>query len=353
MAFDKDQLILHISNQQEMTTTVHAYAVHEAGGRLELFEYELGEPGPNEVDLNVKSCGICYSDVSMIDNDWGFSPYPMVPGHEIIGEVRAVGELVSTLNVGDVVGVGWHAGYCMLCRQCMRGDHHMCSNAVSTFIGRHGGYADIVRVQAPAVFKLSDGVDARTAGPLMCGGVTVFSPFVQHGISPTAKVGVIGIGGLGHLALKFARAWGCHVTAFTSTEAKQQQALKIGAHEVFNSRDTEALEKVTDQFDLLLSTVNVPLDWNAYLGTLKRRGRLHVLGAVTEPLSIPVTSLMMAQRSVSSSPAGSPSDIAKMLDFVGRHNITPVTEHFPFNQVNDAIEHLRSGKARYRVVLEH
>ena len=229
----------------------------------------------------------------------------------------------------------------------------MCANAVSTFIGRHGGYADIVRVQAPAVFKLSDGVDVRTAGPLMCGGVTVFSPFVQHGISPTAKVGVIGIGGLGHLALKFARAWGCHVTAFTSTEAKQQQALEIGAHEVFNSRDIDTLAKVIDQFDLLLSTVNVPLDWNTFIGTLKRRGRLHVLGAVTEPLSIPATSLMMAQRSVSSSPAGSPSDIAKMLDFVGRHNIAPVTEHFSFSQVNDAIEHLRSGNARYRVVLEH
>ncbi|MEZ4702957.1 MAG: NAD(P)-dependent alcohol dehydrogenase [Rhodothermales bacterium] len=336
-----------------MTTTVHAYAVHEAGGRLEPFEYELGALAPNEVDLNVKSCGICFSDVSMIDNAWGFSPYPMVPGHEIIGEVRAVGEQVTHLAVGDIVGVGWHAGYCLMCAQCMSGDHHMCSHAVSTFIGRHGGYADMVRAQAAAVFKLPDGVDARTAGPLMCGGITVFSPFLQFGISPTANVGVIGIGGLGHLALKFAQAWGCHITAFTSTEAKQQQALEMGAHEVLNSRDTEALARATDRFDLLLSTVNAPLDWNAFIGTLKRRGRLHVLGAVMEPLSIPTSSLMMAQRSVSSSPAGSPSDITKMLDFVGRHGIAPMTEHFSFDQINDAIEHLRGGKARYRVVLEH
>ncbi len=336
-----------------MTTTVHAYAAHEAGGRLEPYEYELGVLGPNEVDLDVKSCGICFSDVSMIDNAWGFTPYPIVPGHEIIGHVRAVGEQVTHLAVGDTVGVGWNSSYCMVCRQCMSSDHHMCPDAVSTFIGRPGGYADIVRVEAAAAFRIPAGVDARTAGPLMCGGITVFTPLVQFGIAPTASVGVIGIGGLGHLAIEFARAWGCQVTAFTSTEAKRQQALEMGAHEVLDSRDAQALAGATDRFDLVLSTVNVPLDWNAYLGTLKRRGRLHVLGAVQEPLDLSVNSLMMTQRSVSSSPAGSPADIATMLDFAGRHGIAPVTEHFSFDRVNDAIEHLRSGNARYRVVLEH
>ena len=151
----------------------------------------------------------------------------MVPGHKIIGEVRAIGEQVTQLTVGDNVGVGWHSGYCMACSECMSGDQHLCANAVSTFIGRPGGYADIVRAQASAVFKIPSGVDLRTAGPLMCGGITVFTPFSQFNISPTASVGVVGIGGLGHLALKLARAWGCHVTAFTSTEAKQQEALQI------------------------------------------------------------------------------------------------------------------------------
>jgi uncharacterized zinc-type alcohol dehydrogenase-like protein len=335
-----------------MTTTVHAYAVHEPGGQLLPFEYELGPLGPHDVDLNVKSCGICFSDVSMMDNAWGFTPYPLVPGHEIVGEVRAVGEHVRHLAVGDVVGMGWHAGYCMVCRQCMSGDHHMCADAASTFIGRHGGYADIVRAQASAVFKLPKGVDARTAGPLMCGGITVFSPFVQYGISPTARVGVIGIGGLGHMAVKFARAWGCHVTAFTSTEAKQQEALELGAHVALSSRDKEAIERAAKSFDLLLSTVNVPLDWGAYIGSLAQRGRLHVLGAVLEPIPVAATSLMMSQRSVSSSPAGSPSDIAKMLDFAGRHGIQPTTEHFAFDRINEAIDHLRSNKARYRVVLD-
>ncbi|MEM6925318.1 MAG: NAD(P)-dependent alcohol dehydrogenase [Myxococcota bacterium] len=333
-------------------TLVNAYAVHEPGGALTPQQFELGELGPHDVELDVLSCGICFSDVSMIDNLWGFSQYPMVPGHEIVGRVRRVGEHVTHLGVGARVGVGWHAGYCMACRQCMAGDHHMCATAVSTFIGRVGGYADVVRAQAAAVFELPDCLDARTAGPLMCGGITVFSPFLQLGIAPTARIGVIGIGGLGHLALKFARAWGCHVTAFTSTEAKQQEARDMGAHDVLSSRDPAAIAAAADRFDLLLSTVNIPLDWPAYLNTLRRRGRLHVLGAVTEPLTVPTMSMMTTSRSVSSSPAGAPSDITKMLDFAARHEIAPTTEHFPLSRVNDAVEHLRSGRARYRVVLD-
>jgi len=342
-----------LSYTSRITTTVHGYAALNAGGHLEPYEYELGPLGPDDVDLDVKSCGICFSDVSMIDNAWGFTPYPLVPGHEIVGAVRAVGERVSHLKAGDLVGLGWNAGSCLTCAQCMGGDHHMCAQAVSTFIGRPGGYADIVRAQAHAVFKLPNGVDPRTAGPLMCGGITVFSPFSQFAISPTASVGIIGIGGLGHLAVKFARAWGCHVTAFTSTSAKRDEALHLGAHDVMDSRDEKALANAANRFDLLLSTVNASLNWNAFIGTLKPRGRLHVLGAVPEPLAFPVSSLMLAHRSVSSSPSGSPSDILKMLEFVGRHKIEPQTEHFKFGRVNDAIEHLRSGKARYRVVLEH
>lgn len=334
-----------------MSTTVHAYAVHEPGGRLEPYEYELGPLDATDVDIDVLSCGICYSDVSMIDNDWGFSPYPMVPGHEIVGKVREVGDRVSNLTVGDHVGLGWHAAYDMTCDQCLAGDHNMCPNAQSTFIGRPGGYADIVRADAAATFKLPESVDPATAGPLMCGGITVFSPLSQFDVSPTDSIGVVGIGGLGHLAVKFARAWGCHVTAFTSTDAKHAEALELGAHEVLNSRDPDAIASATGRFDLLITTVNVPLDWNSYLETLKPRGRLHVLGAVLEPLSFPVQSLMMTQRSVSSSPAGKPSDITKMLELAGRHSIQPVVEQFSFEDINDAVDHVRGGNARYRVVL--
>jgi uncharacterized zinc-type alcohol dehydrogenase-like protein len=209
-----------------------------------------------------------------------------------------------------------------------------------------------VRAQAASVIKLPAGVDMRTAGPLFCGGITVFNPLVQFGISSTGHIGVIGIGGLGHLALQFARAWGCRVTAFTSSDAKREEAMRLGAHDTINSRDPDALASAAGRFDLLLSTVNVKLDWDAYINTLAPRGRLHVLGAVLEPLDVGAMGLLFGQRSVSGSPVGSPATIATMLDFCARHAIQPTTEHFPMGEVNAAFDHLRAGKARYRIVLD-
>jgi uncharacterized zinc-type alcohol dehydrogenase-like protein len=335
-----------------MPTTVNAYRSNEPGGRLEPYQFELPDLGPSDVDIDIDSCGICYSDVSMMDNDWGFTPYPITPGHEIVGRVRAIGSAVTNATVGDVVGLGWNAAYCGTCRECIAGNQNLCAGAKSTFIGRPGGYADIVRADAGAVLPIPAGVDPRTAGPLMCGGVTVFTPFLEYSISPTARVGVIGLGGLGHMAVKLANAWGCEVTVFTSTDSKVAAAKELGAHHVLDSRDGEAVQSARDSFDLLLSTVNVPLDWNAYLGTLRRQGRLHVLGAVPAPLDIANTELMMANRSVSSSPSGSPSTALSMLDFAARHDIAPICETFSFDQVNEAVDHLRTGAARFRVVLE-
>ncbi len=331
--------------------TVHAYAATEANGSLRPFEYELGSIGPEEVDIEVESCGICHSDLSMLEDAWGMTHFPFVPGHEVIGTISAVGDRVSHLAVGDRVGLGWHAGYCMTCDQCLDGHHNLCANAEPTIVSRHGGFADKVRAQAASVAKLPDELDAKKAGPLLCGGMAVFNPLVQLDLSPTGSVGVIGIGGLGHLALKFARAWGCHVTAFTSSGSKEQEALDLGAHDTINSRDPEAIKSAAGRFDLLISTVNVKLDWNSYIGSLKPRGRLHMLGATTEPLDLNLIPMMFSQLSVSSSPVGSPVTIRKMLNFAARHDIKPVTEHFSFDQVNDAMEHLRSGKARYRIVL--
>lgn len=335
-----------------MTTTVNAYRASEPGGRLEPYQFELGELGHGQVDVDVDSCGICCSDVSMIDNDWGFTPYPITPGHEIVGRIRAVGPGVTNVAVGDVVGLGWNASYCGTCRQCVGGEQNLCPDAESTFIGRPGGYADIVRADAAAVLPIPDGVDPRTAGPLMCGGVTVFTPFLQYSVSPTAHVGVIGFGGLGHMATKLAAAWGCEVTVFTSSDSKADAARQMGAHHVLDSHDADAIASVGESFDLLLSTVNVPLDWNAYLGTVRRQGRLHVLGAVPAPLGIVNTQLMMGNRSVSSSPSGSPTTALTMLDFAARHDIAPVCETFSFDRINEAVDHLRSGEARFRVVLE-
>jgi len=330
---------------------IKAYAAQEKGGELKPFEYDPGLLGRQDVEIDVEHCGICHSDLSMLDNEWGMTQYPFVPGHEVAGTIAAIGPDVQNLKVGTAVGLGWHAGYCMTCPSCIDGDHNLCAAAEGTIVGRHGGFANKVRARAASVVALPEGVDAQSAGPLFCGGITVFNPLIQFDIKSTSKVGVIGIGGLGHMALQFLRAWGCEVTAFTSSEEKKTEAIKLGAHAVLNSRDETELQAAAGRFDLLLSTVNVKLDWNAYLGTLAPKGRLHFVGAALEPLDIGAFSLIMAQRSISGSPVGSPATIAKMLDFAARHNIKPVTEIFKFDQVNQAIARLRSGQAHFRVVL--
>ncbi len=332
---------------------IKAYAVFEAGGPLKPYEYDPGPLKADQVEIHVEHCGICHSDLSMMDNEWGISQYPLVPGHEVVGTIGAIGAEVTHLHIGQRVGLGWHSGYCMSCETCLSGDHNLCSTAESTIVGHHGGFADKVRAQAVSVIPLPASLDAAKAGPLFCGGITVFNPLVQFDISPTARVGVIGIGGLGHMALQFLNAWGCDVTAFTSSESKRAEAIELGAHHTLDSRDPAALAAAANRFDLILSTVNVKLDWNGYLGTLKPKGRLHIVGATLEPLDIGAFSLIMAQRSVSGSPVGSPVTIAKMLDFAARHQIAPITEQFAFTDINAAVTHLRSGKARYRVVLSH
>ena len=331
---------------------IKAYAAHAAKEKLSVFEYDPGALKADEVELEVLFCGVCHSDLSVLDNEWGFTRYPVVGGHEVVGKIIQTGSSVSKLNVGQVVGLGWHAGYCNQCSPCESGDHNLCSGARPTIVGHHGGFADKVRAAANSVVVIPEGIDLESAGPLFCGGITVFNPLVEYDVKPTDKVAVIGIGGLGHMALKFLNAWGCDVTAFTSSESKRQEALDMGAHHTLNSRDSEEIAGAAGQFDLIISTVNVKLDWNLYLGTLKPRGRLHFVGATTEPLDVSVFALMGAQRQISSSPVGSPATIRKMLDFAALHNIKPIIETYNFDQINEAIDRLRSGDAKYRIVLK-
>ncbi|MEO6146930.1 MAG: NAD(P)-dependent alcohol dehydrogenase [Sulfuriferula sp.] len=330
---------------------IKAFAAFEPQGELKPFEYDPGTLKPHEVEIDVQYCGICHSDLSVIDNEWGITQYPVVPGHEVVGAIGQVGGDVKHLKVGQIVGLGWHSGYCNECEPCKTGDHNLCATAQATIVGHHGGFADKVRASADSVVPIPDGIDLESAGPLFCGGVTVFNPLVQFDIKPTDKVAVIGIGGLGHMALQFLNGWGCDVTAFTSSEDKKKEALELGAHHTLNSRDPKEIEAAAGRFDMIISTVNVKLDWNLYLGTLKPRGRLHFVGATLEPLDINVFSLIMAQRSISGSPVGSPLTIAKMLDFAKRHHVKPVIEKYSFDNINEAIKRLRSGKAHYRIVL--
>ena len=330
---------------------IKAYAAMSKGSSLELYEYEAEPLKPNEVSIKVESCGICHSDISAIDGSWGISKYPMVAGHEVIGEIIGTGSDVSLHKIGDRVGLGWHSGYCNDCVQCDAGDHNFCSSTKKTVFSQHGGFAEQVTADQVSVISIPTGVKHEDAGPLLCGGITVFTPIVEFNINKNHKVGIIGIGGLGHLALKFYKALGCHVTAFTNSNDKDNLLKSLGADEIVSSTDKSKIKNLGGQFDLIISTVNVKLDWNLFLSTIKPRGRLHFVGAVLAPIETSVFSLMSGRKSISGSPVGSPNNIRKMLDFCAQHNISPMTEHFKFSEINSAIEKLRNNRIRFRAVL--
>ena len=330
---------------------VNAYAAHEPRGKLSTYQYDLGDLPEDHVDVKVHYCGICHSDLSMVNNEWGNAKYPLVPGHEVTGEVVAVGRNVKNLKIGDKVGVGWFAASCMSCDLCMGGSHHLCYKRKSTIAG-HGGFADYVRSHWAWAIPLPEGIDMSKAGPLLCGGITVFNPIIVAGVQPTDRVGVIGIGGLGHMAVKFLKYWGCEVVAFSSSESKKAAILEMGATKVINSKSKEELKSISGQLDFIINTTNVTLNWNAYLGALAPKGRFFNVGVVLEPMAISGGALIGGEKMIGGSPTGSPALVRKMLDFCVRHNIYPDVEEFPMTNVNEALEHLEAGKARFRIVLK-
>lgn len=333
-------------------TMFRAWAAHTAGGPLQRFDYDPGPLDPEDVEIAVEHCSICHSDLGMIDSEWGPSPYPVVPGHEVVGRVVAMGEQAKGLKLGQRVGLGWHARSCLHCSFCIAGEQHLCRKRVPSIVGRHGGFADRVRAQWAWCLPVPEALDPASVSPLMCGGITVFSPLVIHDVKPTERIGVVGIGGLGHLALKFARAWGSDVTAFTSSAAKRDEALALGAHRTVSSVDAAELKAAAGSLDFLMVTAGATLDWDALIATLAPKGRLHLVGVVTDRMQLRSGALLNWQRSVSGSPTGSPATLAQMLGFAARHGITAQVERFAMRDVNEAIARLRSGQLRYRVVLD-
>src|SRR4051812_17444881 len=328
-----------------------AWVTKAAKQPMVLETLDLGPLGAEDVEVAVEYCGLCHSDLSALNNDWGISQYPAILGHEVTGRVTAMGPNAKGLKVGQRVGVGWNSGSCMHCHQCMSGHHHLCPEVQPTIVSHRGGFASHVRSHWAWAIPLPEKLNFVDAGPLLCGGITVFAPLAMHA-KPTSRVGIVGIGGLGHIAVKFASAYGCHVTAFTSSESKFEEAKGFGADHVVASRDAVVIKKLAGSFDLLISTVNVKLDWDGLIAALAPNGRLHIVGAVLEPIPVAAFSLIMGQRSISGSPTGSPVAIQTMLNFAAHHNITPQTEHFPMSHINEAFARLESGKARYRIVLD-
>jgi uncharacterized zinc-type alcohol dehydrogenase-like protein len=330
---------------------IHGFGVHAAGAQLLAYKYDPGALGANEVEIKISHCGVCRSDVHLIDNDWGISKYPFIPGHEIVGTVLAVGSAVKGLAVGERVGVGWQADSCGICEWCRQGDENMCALAQPTCVGRNGGFADKVRVNWRFAIPVPQALESEHVAPLMCAGITVYSPLRNHGVRPSSRVGVIGIGGLGHLGIQFAKAFGAEVTAFSTTKDKEDEARKLGAHNFVNTRDTGALKKVAGSFDLLLSTVSADQDWQGYVGALRPKGTLCVVGASPSPMQIQGASLLGANKGIAGSNTGSPRDLFEMLDVAARHEVKAITERFTMAKANDAVAKVKKNQVRYRAVL--
>src|SRR6202789_885949 len=330
---------------------IQGLAVHAAGAELLPYRYDPGKLGPQEVEIAVTHCGVCHSDLHLISNDWGISQYPFIPGHEIIGTVAAVGAEVRSLQVGERVGLGWQSNSCGECEWCTRGLENFCPTLEATCVHRNGGYADRVRANARFVIPIPDALKSESAAPLLCAGITVYNPLRSHGVNPSSRVGIIGIGGLGHLAIQFARAFGAEVTAFSTTLAKEEESRALGAHHFVNSRESKAMKEVAGSIDFILTTVNADQDWGTYVQALRPNGSLWFVGVPPSPVTAHAFPLVSGQRTIGGSPIGSPYQLREMLDVAARHGIKATNEDFTMDKANEAIDKVKKGKVRYRAVL--
>lgn len=333
--------------------TIAAFAAKKAGERLVRFRYAAARLGPHDIEMDISHCGICHSDIHLIDDDWGMSRYPLVPGHEIVGTVRRTGPAVSHLRRGQRVGVGWQCSACGTCELCVDGRDNLCPESEATCVDRYGGFAAAYVVDGRFAFPIPEPLGSAEAAPLFCGGITVYSPLVHYGVRPQMRVGVVGVGGLGHLALQFARAFGCEVTAFSASPDKERQARDLGADRFVDLSNPKALEKSASTQDFILATAPADLDWDSYMRALRPDGRLCLVGVPKSPVSVHAFGLIGERRSVCGSPIGSRSTIGGMLDFAARRGIRARVEALPMARINDALDKVRSNRARYRMVVEN
>lgn len=329
-----------------------AYAAHSAKKPLQKYSYDPGQIEPNEVQIRITHCGICHSDVHMVDNDWQMSQFPLVPGHEIVGVVEGVGSEVRHLKNGQRVGVGWQASSCGNCDFCRTSDETLCAQNQGVIVRRHGGFADRIQVNARFALPIPDGLASDVAAPLLCGGITVYTPLRREKLQGK-RVGVIGIGGLGHMALQFARAFGCQVTAFSASADKKREALRFGAHRFVNTKEAKFFEKNAASQDVLVTTVTQDQDWNKWMGVVAPYGSLIVVGATPGALNIQPFTLITGYKSVKGSMIGSPRLISEMLQFAALHKIGAKIQKLPMSKAEEGIRRVRAGQARYRIVLEN
>ncbi|HYI97825.1 MAG TPA: NAD(P)-dependent alcohol dehydrogenase [Bryobacteraceae bacterium] len=329
---------------------VTAFAAMKAGGPLEPWSFESSALGSDEVDIDVTHCGVCHTDLHLMNNDFGITAYPFVPGHEAVGVVKAIGSGVTHLRSGQRVGVGWQRGTCGECEWCGSGLQNLCAKSRPTCLAGYGGFAKSLRVDSYFAIPVPDALGSAVAAPMLCAGITVYSPLRRY-LGPGSRVGIVGIGGLGHLAIQFARAMGAEVTAISTTQDKAAEATRFGAHHFVNSTDPEQMKKLAGSLHVLVDTATANLDWSAYLATLRQNGVFCIVGGPQGPVVLPVLQMIFGQYTFAASMIGPPSEIEEMFRFAALHNIRTAVEEIPLDQVNSAMDKVRTNKARYRMVL--
>jgi alcohol dehydrogenase (NADP+) len=338
----------------------YGYAAHDPKSPLVPFDFEHRDPGPEDIAIEIAYSGICHSDIHQARDEWGGSIYPMVPGHEIVGHVISVGANVTKFKVGDRAAVGVMVNSCRECENCKAGTESYCDKGmVPTYNGKDydgtptfGGYAKHIVVRADYAFTVSHKLDLAATAPLLCAGITTYSPLRNWKVGPGKKVGIVGLGGLGHMALKFAHAFGAHVVQFTTSESKVADAKKLGAHEVIITKNADELAKHANTFDFILDCVSAPHDLNQYLNLLRRDGTMCLVGLPEVPSEVASFSLVLNRRSLSGSMIGGIAETQEMLDFCAEHNIVSDIELTTVDKVNDAYERVLRSDVKYRFVID-
>ena len=344
--------------------SVLAYGTHAANRPLEAMEIERRAPGVNDVQIEIAFCGVCHSDLHTARDEWGGTKWPCVPGHEIVGHVSAVGAHVSTFNVGDTVGVGCMVNSCRACSECEQGLEHFCKNGMTGTYSAPiadapghtlGGYAQRIVVDQAFVLRVSHPAEQlAAAAPLLCAGITLYSPLRHWQAGPGKKVGIVGIGGLGHMGIKLARAMGAYTVGFTSSDAKRDDIISIGAHEVIVSKNRDEMKAHAESFDLIIDTVAASHDLDAFTTLLKRDGTLVMVGAPEHPHPSPaIFALLMRRRSIAGSMIGGIAETQEMLDFCAEHGIVAEIEMIPVAGINAAYDRMMISDVRYRFVIDN
>ena len=338
-----------------------AYAALSPRAKLQPFTIERRSPGADDVQIDILHCGICHSDLHKVNDDWGGTHYPLVPGHEIVGRVAVVGSNVTRFAPGDLVGVGCIVDSCRSCAQCLAGREMFCQKGVSYVFDSveqdkstrtHGGYSTMIVVKEDYVLRMPASLDPVGAAPLLCAGITTYSPLRQFNVGPGSKVGIVGLGGLGHLAVKFAVTMGAEVTVLSTTREKEKDARRLGATRFIATKEPGALEAAAGSLDLIVDTVSAPHDVNALLPTLRTFGTLVLVGVPPKDLAVAASSLISGNKKLAGSNIGGIPETQEMLDFAGEHGVVADIETIAIEDVNDAYERMERGDVRYRFVID-